>query len=257
MNLLVLILLHCFLGNGMGNGGLRVVREVQTLPAGESPTPVLVELFTSEGCSSCPPADRFLEHLDEAQPLPGVQVVAMSEHVDYWNHDGWVDPFSSPDFTLRQQTYNQRLRVTESYTPQMVVDGTRQCVGSDRAEAEGLIRAAGGQAKLAVRIAAGRRKGTVAVEVDGPAASARRGDVYAALAENDALSDVLAGENRGLKLHHVAIVRKIRKLGTLDKQSTFHGELSVARFAGGRVIAFVEEPATGAVIGAAMYKVPR
>jgi len=225
--------------------------------APSSPTPVLVELFTSEGCSSCPPADRLLESLDKNEPLPGIDVIVMSEHVDYWNHDGWVDPFSSAEFTERQNAYDLRFRLPQIYTPQMVVDGNHQCVGSEVAEAEDLIRKAAQQPKLVTRIGSGAHVGSVAIEVDGEAPVAHRADVYAALAENDAQSDVLAGENRGLKLHHVAIVRKLRKLGKLDKNASFRGELSVTSFAGGRVIVFVQDPASGQVLGAAMYRIPK
>jgi len=218
---------------------------------------VLVELFTSEGCSTCPPADRFLERLDKEQPLPGIEVVVMSEHVDYWNHDGWVDPFSSVELTQRQNDYDLRFKVPQVYTPQMVVDGVRQCVGSGEAEAEDLIRKAAELPKLSVHIRGGERAGTVAIEVSGDARAGHRADVYAALAENDAQSDVLAGENRGLKLHHVAIVRKLRKLGKLDRNAGFRGELSVTSFAGGRAIVFVQDPGSGQVLGAAMYRIPK
>jgi hypothetical protein len=229
------------------------------MEAGEMPkmtaqTPVLVELFTSEGCSSCPPADRFLEQLDKVQPLAGVQVVVLSEHVDYWNHDGWVDPFSSAEFTNRQQEYDTRLK-SEPFTPQMVVDGSRQCVGSSVMEAGAAIRAAAGEPKLTIRIVPGSHAGFVSVEVDG-SAGPHRADVYAALAE-DGESSVLAGENRGAKLHHVAIVRKLRKLGKLDKASSFRGEISIDSFAGGRLVAFVQEPDDGPVLGTALYRIPR
>ena len=224
------------------------------LNAANPPTPVLVELFTSEGCSSCPPADRLLAYLDKEQPLAGIEVVAMSEHVDYWNHDGWVDPFSSPEFTQRQQAYSLRFKVPEIYTPQMVVNGEQQCVGSSAGDVEALIRTAAAHPKLAMQIVNGEGAAKVVVTADG---DGLRGDVFVGLADNDDQSDVLAGENRGLKLHHVAVIRKLRKIGKINKSGGFHGEISVAGFAGGRLIAFIQEPGGGQILGAAMYRIPR
>src|ERR1044072_3572695 len=120
----------------------------------EQPKVVLVELFTSEGCSSCPPADALLERLDRAQPVAGAQIIVLSEHVDYWNHIGWADPYSSPAFSARQQQYARRFRTQGPYTPQMVVDGRTEFVGSDARSAESSIRDAFGQPKVAVRITA-------------------------------------------------------------------------------------------------------
>ena len=221
--------------------------------------PVLVELFTSEGCSSCPPADTLLEKLDKLQPVAGAQIIVLSEHVDYWNHDGWVDPFSAHEFTLRQEAYDLRLKVSEPYTPQVVVDGSRECLGSAAAKVETAIHDAASSPKLPLAITAGSRPQSVLVEVDAAAASeinARGAEVYAAFAQDNGETDVLRGENQGRRLRNVAIVKKLRKLGKLGNGSGFRAEFSVARFSGERLIAFVQEPGNGQVLGAAMYRIP-
>ena len=109
--------------------------------------PLILELFTSEGCSSCPPADSLLAKLSADQPFDGIEIIALEEHVDYWNSDGWTDRFSSPDFTIRQQEYARLLPAGGVYTPQMIVDGRAQFVGSHAQEAQDQIRSAASHPK--------------------------------------------------------------------------------------------------------------
>src|SRR5712692_8707553 len=114
--------------------------------------PVLLELFTSEGCSSCPPADRLLEILDEKQPVAGADLIVLSEHVDYWDRLGWKDPFSSSQYTARQQDYTNRYSFDGVYTPQLVVDGRYGFVGSDGREASSAIQKAIRDRKIPIAI---------------------------------------------------------------------------------------------------------
>src|SRR5580658_4638641 len=120
--------------------------------------PVLVELFTSEGCSDCPPADHMLEQLDP-------RVVVLSEHVDYWDHEGWKDPYSSHANTLRQEAYARRFQLADPFTPQMIVDGAAQFVGSDAKRAVAEITKATERPKALVRVE--RSSTGIQVNVDG------------------------------------------------------------------------------------------
>lgn len=203
-------------------------------------SPVLVELFTSEGCSSCPPADRVLEQLDP-------QAIVLSEHVDYWNQLGWKDPFSSHNLTLRQENYGRQLGTQGPYTPEMVVDGAAEFNGSDERRALHEISAAGGRAKATVRIS--HTANGLQVDVrDAPHSAS----VMLAIAENATASQVAAGENNGRKLHHVAVVRSLRKIGSVKKGGTFSQAVDAPGPAQ-RVVVFLQEMDLGPVYGAAVW----
>ena len=126
--------------------------------------PILLELFTSEGCSSCPPADRLLEIFDRTQPVAGAELIVLSEHVDYWNRLGWTDPFSSALFTQRQQDYVTRLHLDSAYTPQLVIDGQKDVVGSDERAARSAILKAETHSKASIDLKAQHSGADVKVE---------------------------------------------------------------------------------------------
>jgi hypothetical protein len=223
--------------------------------------PVIVELFTSEGCSSCPPADSLLQKLDQTQPVPGALVIVLSEHVDYWDRLGWKDPFSSPIFTRRQEAYGRRLRLDGVYTPQVVIDGTSEAVGSDALQIQRAILQSIKTDKLQVQISPvfknNRGEATVHVQVGPSGKSAARGDarLMVALAENAVVSRVLRGENGGRKLDHVAVARSLMDLGRLDDAGAFSTDIPLTgeleQWNGKRIIAFVQDKQYGRIQGAA------
>jgi len=173
-------------------GAALLLAVASSVAAGPSPvptgTPILVELFTSEGCSSCPPADRLLARLAAEQPVPGALVVPLSLHVDYWNRLGWVDPFSSAAFSRRQGGYAARFGSGRVYTPQMVVDGRIELVGSDERAARRALESAAGEAKASVAVIPAA-SGSVRITVAG----ARGADVLLAITEEGLASDVARG----------------------------------------------------------------
>src|SRR5713226_5689407 len=157
--------------------------------------PVLLELFTSEGCSSCPPADRLLEALDRTQPVPGAELIVLSEHVDYWDRLGWKDPFSSSQYSARQYGYSSKFHLDSVYTPQLVVDGRVQLVGSDGHQAVSAIEKELHEQKIAIAISNVARNGSqVTAHIELPATqpqlNTRAAVLYVALADNKGESQV-------------------------------------------------------------------
>ena len=224
------------------------------LPLGAQPvTPVLVELFTSEGCSSCPPADALLARIEKEQPVPGAMAIVLSQHVDYWDQLGWRDPYSNAQFTRRQSVYAGRFQAQGNYTPQMVVDGKVEFVGSDTRRALTAIAEAAKKPKSGVRLTSvGKRPGewTVHVEVDAVPADA---EVMIALVEPAATTQVMRGENGGRALQHVAIVRSLTAAGSVGKGSAFSKDVLLRpTSASQRAVVFVQGKNQGAVLGAAL-----
>lgn len=232
-----------------------------TAPAG---SPVLVELFTSEGCSSCPPADALLQKMDSLQPVPGAQLIVLSEHVDYWNHDGWKDPFSSTMLTERQAAYCRVLGTKDAYTPEFVVDGKYEMQMGDPRHILETLQKAAATSKIAVHIdslsidKADPLVLHARIESDGDPEN-RKADVFVAVALKQAESQVLRGENSGHRLSHVAVVESLAKIGKLEKEKSFEKEFQLKLKPGMdpanlRVVAFVQESGPGRIIGAALAK---
>jgi hypothetical protein len=200
-------------------------------------TPVLVELFTSEGCSSCPPADDLLTEFEKTQPVPGAEVIALGQHVDYWNNGSWSDRFSSRAFSARQSDYATAFHNSQVYTPQMVVDGQAEFVGSDRDRAIQAIARAARAPKAEVQVTAGAiSSGAVplTIKIDRFPVSTV-GDtarVFLAVTEDGLQSDVRGGENGGRTLRHCAVVRKMSLLGVVMPGSIFTAQSSIPIEAG-------------------------
>jgi hypothetical protein len=226
---------------------------------------VVVELFTSEGCSSCPPADELLAHLRQDLSAKNIQVIPLGFHVDYWNSLGWKDRFSSADYSRRQEQYTQSLRVDGPYTPEMVVDGVVEFVGNDAGHAQRSIGEAASQPEVAtVKISSAADQ--LAVQVKAPSSS-KDAQVVLAITEDNLTTQVGSGENGGRTLHHAAVVRELRQLGRLHEGS-FEANVPLKldkdwKRADLRAVVFVQEGgtgkiapgkiATGKILGAAQF----
>jgi len=226
------------------------------LPKPAAPVParkaVVVELFTSEGCSSCPPADKLLINFHEQHRSDGVEIIPLGFHVDYWNRLGWRDRFSSAAYSQRQENYADRMKLDGPYTPQMVVDGDTQFVGNDAERAQDAIaRAAGRSAEAEVAVT---RAADDKLHVKINSASRNASDVLLAITEDNLSTSVKSGENGGHVLRHAAVVRDFRKVGELSSGGF---ESDVAFNAGNdwkrkdlRAVIFVQEKTSGKILGA-------
>jgi hypothetical protein len=213
--------------------------------------PVIVELFSSEGCSSCPPADAWLASLDRTQPIEGVSVIALEEHVDYWDRLGWRDPFGQPQFGERQAEYARALADHRTYTPEIVLDGITTVQSGDAEQAARDLRASASQPRA--RVALSRQGDRVSVDVrDVP--GSEDVEVWLAITESGLSTDVPQGENAGRHLAHAPVVRLLRKLGVASAgpvQVEAVVALDPAWAASSlRFVAFVQQPRTRRIVGA-------
>lgn len=220
--------------------------------------PVLLELFSSEGCSSCPPADEVLLDFWQTQPIEGAYVIPLEEHVDYWNSLGWPDPFSQSAFTTRQKAYGVVMGLRGAYTPQLVVDGRAELVGSRRGAAEQAVKQALLQPKAKVKISV--QGGSVEVAIDHVPEHRAPVHAYLAILEEGLSTAVPRGENAGETLRHAPVVRTLSDLGPVQEgPDVKRANLAIDpawRRERVRVVAFVQERGPGVVLGAALYGGP-
>lgn len=204
--------------------------------------PAVVELFTSEGCSSCPPAEAYLGELAQRP-----DVLALAFHVDYWDGLGWHDRFVIPEATPRQRGYARSLGLPSMYTPQVVIDGTGDFVGSDRGKIMKALE--GGRNGVPVRLTV--HEGSLSVEL-GADTPRSTGDITLIAFERAAVSSVGRGENAGRTLHEYNIVRAVRPLGHYrGAVQTFSAELGSLPEDATDVAVIVQAPGQRAVLGAA------
>jgi hypothetical protein len=251
------------------SGSLAIVALLSSLSAGISAqgtavqglaahsSAVLVELFTSEGCSDCPPADALLQQVNGQKTAEGQVIVGISEHVSYWNSLGWKDPFSSDVYSERQNDYSSHFGLSSIYTPQMVVNGREQFVGSDRRALEVALAAESQRKQItlhidSVKLAPDSITFTYSAS-DLPAKGSLQ--LVAVLVDDVDRSNVLRGENSGRELTHVAVARALTSLGalhdaeqrqvTLPLPPSFHSNAGV----GHHLVLFAQQNGTGAVMG--------
>lgn len=174
-------------------------------PTGTSP--VIVELFTSQGCSSCPPADVLLSDLAKDPSLRG-KIIPLAFHVDYWDRLGWRDPFSAREWSARQYAYVGKMKLSGAYTPQVVVNGSRQMIGSNRSVVLNAI-AEESKRKVAGKVRVAFDGKVATIHADAPAPM----NLVLVLVEDGAITDIARGENSGLKLKNDSIVRRLYRLG--------------------------------------------
>lgn len=225
----------------------------------DRPTSVaIVELFTSEGCSSCPPADALLRQINLKQTNAGQLIVGISEHVTYWNDLGWKDPYSLPAFTERQSVYASRLSSEGSYTPQMVLNGRDQFVGSDTGALQRALQEDARRSHLDLRILSSA-PGSAGVDVKFSLTGeeSKSLDIIAVVTDDADRSSVLRGENGGRLLQHVSVARSLARVAIVkgDAEQSVHVTLPDGFQLGGgsghHIILFAQEQHQGGIVGAA------
>lgn len=221
----------------------------ETLPPA---TPIVVELFTSQGCSSCPPADAYLQTLAKRP-----DILALGFHVDYWDYAGWTDPFSKPEFTQRQRVYAASFRDSYVYTPLMVVNGNTQGVGSDQEKIGQLIAAEkSGSTFIPITLSGGPSGLKVDIAAADKGMASTTADIWLVRFEGEQRTSVLRGENRGRNAVDANIVRELVRIAEWTGAPLHFEVVMPKRAAAGPwgCAILVQAPRGGPILGAAQIK---
>ena len=215
--------------------------------SGRSDSTVVLELFTSQGCSSCPAADIVFKSYAARS-----DIVALSMSVDYWDYLGWKDTLASPKFTKRQRAYAQARADGQVYTPQAVINGRSHVVGSSKSDIEAALKANAGKLN-AISMKAGLEKGTVTIDIAQSNDAIGEMTVWLAIVQAEAQIDVKAGENRGRKLTYYNVVRDLVPAGMWSGPATTIRQQAAALSSGAnqRFAVIVQKGTGGPIVAAA------
>ncbi len=253
--ILATLFLFAFWTRGQGTNATGFPRDPAPLNDGER-RPVLVELFTSEGCSSCPPADGLLIRLEQQQPVEGAEIIPLGFHVDYWDYIGWRDRFSSAGYSNRQRDYAAAFGNDGIYTPQMVVDGQAEFVGSDARRAASVIGQAARSRKARIELAATSSPANhvrLTARVSDVSLGGEPAELWLAVTETNLSNQATRGENSGRRLDHTAVVRDLRRLARFDgRAATQEFELKLDsgwKRENLRAVVFLQERSSRRILG--------
>lgn len=212
-------------------------------------TPVLVELFTSQGCSSCPPADALLRELADDPDLP---VIALSFHVDYWNYIGWEDPFSSAAWSARQRSYASARGSDRVYTPQLLIDGVDHSVGRNASRSRAVIGRVAKEDKIQLEVEAKQDGNDIVVTTESWGEPDPDATILVALVQDEASTPVRSGENARRTLKNAFIVRTLRPCKASESTCTVRFESESAEH---HVVAWVQRQSTMEVLGVGLSEI--
>ena len=235
-----------------------VANEIKNPAVAAKKSFVLLELYTSEGCPTCPPADANLARLEREQPIADTEIITLALHVDYWNSVTWKDVYSSPLFSRRQQIYSRALKVNQNYTPQMIVDGRHEFAGNNLAKAHKAIDEAAKISKAAIEITS--NGAGYKIEITDITAH-ENATVFLAITEDNLASNRKSELQPSKKVQLVSVVRELKSLGMLAAPQTNLEIETILQIQSNwkkenlKLVVFVQENASRRILGASRIKI--